>query len=336
MNRPTLRALLALACCCALFAACGNSEEPDATAASTLEQTVAATSKIDNGRLSASIGLQPEGMLALAGAITLRAAGPFASPAAGELPRLRLALAASLAGQSIDATASSTGKRGFLRLGGRDYELDDEFLDALREELAGKQGGGFALLGLDPTAWIKDPRNRGEAKVGGEDTIRIAGQIDVERLLADLAELLDGGSNGDGLLTPKLRRQIAAAVTSAKVDVWSGAQDKVLRQLAVVIDFAFDKGSSPIDGLDGGRVKLRLRLDDVGTTTFEVLAPQRPRPLSQLAGDGGLAALLGGLGAALPGGREGAGDGGAAFLRCVTAAAGDAAAVARCASKLAP
>jgi hypothetical protein len=162
----------------------------------------------------------------------------------------------------------------------------------------------------------------------------------VRRLLADLATLLDGhtatatatGATG-GLLTPKLREQIVAAVRSARVDAWIGATDKILRQLAIVVDFAFDKGSQPpIAGLDGGRIDLRLRLDDIGATTVKVVAPKRAHPLSELTGAGGLGAFLAGLGAGATGG---AGDGGAAFLACLTAAGAKTADVVRCAAKLA-
>ena len=129
--------------------------------------------------------------------------------------------------------------------------------------------------------------------------------------------------------------QIADAVTSTKVDVWSGTQDKILRQLVAVIDFAFKTGTSPVSGLDGGRITLRLRLDDVNATTVPAVAPKDARPLSDLTGEGGLGALLSGLGAGVLGG-TGGGDGGEAFLQCLNSASGQTADIVECASKLAP
>jgi hypothetical protein len=333
--------VLAVVCavlCATLLAACGDAAgHSDGAAVSALEQASDATARIGDARLTADFRLAPEGLLALGGPITLHAAGPVAAPAAGALPRFDFAIAASIGGRDLRAGAISTGTRGFLLLDGRDYAIDGAFLGRLRESLGGRSGS-FATLGLDPRAWIRDPRTKGAASLRGIDTIRIAGGIDVRRLLADLATLLDayaGTSGTGGLLTPRLRAQIAAAVKSAKVDVWVGAKDRILRQLGVVVDFAFDKGSQPpITGLDGGRIGLRLRLDDIGATTFKTLAPKHALPLSELTGGGGLGALLVGLGAGATSG-TGAGDGGSAFLACLTAAGARAADVVRCASKLA-
>jgi hypothetical protein len=152
-------------------------------------------------------------------------------------------------------------------------------------------------------------------------------------MLADIARLFD---DGGGLLTPKLRAQLAGAVKSATVQVAAGADDKILRRLTAAIDFTFPKGEQPpITGLDGGRIALRLNLTGVNATRFEVARPANARPLSELLGDRGIESLLEGLGASLGAG-AGPGDGGAGFLRCVEAAHGQSAALARCAAQLSP
>jgi hypothetical protein len=341
VNLLKLRALLLLACaalCAGLLAACGDSDEQaTSSASSVLDETLAATSELDSGRLSGRMRLEPDGMLSLGGPIVMSATGPFAAPAAGAGPRFDIKLAAAIGGGAFRARARSTGKRAYLRLGDRDYALggaDDGASHAKQRGSATR--GALAALGLNPASWVKDPRTDGSATIGGVRTTRIAGDLDVARLLADVSKLLDGGGAGGGLLTPKLREQLAGAVKTARVQLWSGAQDHILRQLTAFVDFRFADGSQkPIVGLDGGRINLRLRLDDVNATTFAVATPKNARPLSQLIGDSGLGGLLSGLGAGL-GGAGGPGDGGAALMRCVTAAGGDSAAVMRCASKLAP
>jgi hypothetical protein len=346
MTRHTPRALLALisaALCAVALAACGDADEQSSAEASqTLSQMVAATSKIESGKLTASFELAPDGMAALGGAIKLRASGPFTAPAAGELPRTKLAIAGSLGGQAFGATALSTGKRAYLNLDGHDYRVDDELVDAVSKALGNTRGGGFATLGLDPRAWIKNPQDKGEESVGGVDTNRVSGSLDVQRLLADIVELLGsaGGANDFGdFFTPKLRKQIADSVKSAKVDVWTGADDDILRQLEVDLDFAFEKGKAPLPGLDGGLAKLRLRLDDVNATTVDVSALKDARPLSKLFSDGGLGSLLGGLGgsgATTPGGGAAGGKQGEELLKCLQSAGGSSDAIASCAAKLAP
>lgn len=336
VKRSTLRSALALLCaalCAGLLAACGDADDPSGDAAAgAVAQTVAATSELKSAKLTASFRLDPEGLLALGGPIALRASGPFAAGAAGELPRFDLAIGATLARNDLRARAISTGKRGFLRIDGRDYEIDRDFLDGLLSHAKQRKpgGAGLASLGLDPSAWVKDPTPGAGETVGGVDTTRVSGEIDVEDLLDDVAKLLGGD-----LLTPKLRDTIEDAVTSTKVDVWSGARDRILRRLAVVVDFAFEPGRSPVSGLDGGRITLGVRLDGVNATTVDPVAPKRPRPLAQLTGEGGLGALLSGLGAGILGG-TGGGDGGDAFLKCLSSAGGRTADVVACTSKLAP
>ena len=341
MNRSKLRALLLLTCaglCTSVLAACGDAEQlaGAGSASSLLDETLAATSKLESGRLTGRMQLDPDGLISLGGPIVMSASGPFAAPSNGAGPRFDMKLAAAIGGGSFDARARSTGKRAYLRLGGRDYALGRH--DGARAKAKRSRArDGLAALGLDPASWIRNPKPNGSATIAGVPTTRIVGELDVRRLLADVAKLLGaGGGVGDGLLTPKLREQLASAVKSSKVELWTGAQDRILRQLTAFVDFTFPEGSQPpITGLDGGRINLRLRLDGVNDTTFEVPAPKNPRPLSQLIGDGGLDRLLSRVGASL-GGAGGRGDGGAAFLRCITAAAGDSAKVMSCASKLAP
>jgi hypothetical protein len=340
VNRSKLRALLVLACaalCAGLLAACGETDERAASSASSvLEQTLAATSDLDSGRLTGRLRLEPDGLLALGGPIVLTATGPFAAPAAGAGagPRFDIALGGAIAGTALRARASSTGKRAYLRLGDRDYALGGYGSHAHGRRA--KARGALGALGLNPVAWVKDSEERGGAIIDGVETTRVTGDLDVARLLADVAKLLDGGRGRDGLLTPTLRKQIAGAVKTAKVEIWTGVSDRILRRLTAVVDFTFkDAAQSPITGLDGGRIDLRLRLDDVDKTTFEVATPQHARPLSALIGDADLGALLSGLGRSL-GPRASGGDGGEALLRCIAQAGGDAAKAVRCASRVAP
>jgi hypothetical protein len=327
---------------CAVLLACGGSDTTsDAGAEHTLKQTFGTSAgSIDRGRVAATVRLDPEGLLKLGGPISVRLTGPFAAPTRRDLPRFDLAFLATLAGQRFRGSAISTGSKGFLKLDGRTYAVEDAFVARLRKGLgkaAAEPQAGLRALGIDPLRWITNPESKGQERVGGAQTDRIGGTVDVPRLLADLGTLLDkAGGAGSSFLTPALRSQIGDAVKSAKADVWTGADDKLLRQLAVVVTFAFkDSSQSPIPGLDGGRITLRARLDDINGTPVQISAPTRARPLAQLTGRGGLRTFLQGIGAGITGG-VGPGDAGAALLRCITQAGGASAEVVRCTSKLAP
>lgn len=341
MSRSIVRALCLIACgvlCAAALSACGSADEGDSAAEKAISQTFDSTAtSIERGKVDARLQLEPEGLLAIGGPIVLNVTGPF-SVTGGSLPQLDLAFTATLAGEQYEGAIISTGRKGFVKLDDRTYSIDDAFVSELRggAEKARKSGLKDSL-GIDPSSWISKPQSKGNEQVSGVETQRIGGDVNVPRLLADVATLLDkvGGSSGSGFLTPDLRKQIAGAVKSAKADVWTGAKDKILRQIAVAIQFEFPSDvKPPIAGLEAGKINLKLRLDDVNGAAVKVSAPKDARPLSELTG-GGLEAFLSGLGASLTGGAK-SGAGGTAFLGCLTEANGKSAEIVRCASKLAP
>lgn len=338
--RHVLAALVCLALCGWLLAACGGDDETEtASAQELLEQTFGSgASAIENGRLDVDFQLDPKGLLALGGPIKLSLEGPFAAPDAGQLPHVDMDFAATLGGTVFDGTVLSTGRAAFVRLDGTDYKVDREFVTKLREglaDVAASKQPGLKALGIDPLRWVSRARVRGEESVAGVDTTRISGDVAVARLLEDIDRLLTkaGGSGaGGGLLSPATRQQIAAAVKTAKVDIWTGTEDRILRQLAVRIAFAFDRGEKPIQGLDAGKINLRLRLSDVNETKLDVQAPAAARPLSELTG-GSVSNFFTGIANGLTG--QGSPIGGASLVQCITGAGGETGSLVRCLSALA-
>lgn len=277
MNRSLRRVVLALAIgalCALAVAACGE-DFPDTSsaAAQLLEQTVKATStSLHDGRLDARLTLEPKGLLAIGGPITLDVKGPFARPERDGLPRLDLAAVATVAGQRYPGGLVSDGARAFLTLDGRAYRLD-----------AKGAKHPFTSLGLDPLRSIEDEHTKGHEQIAGSDTIRVTGTVDAKRLLADLHELVPA----------KLGTQLARAVRSADVELWSGADDKILRQLVMRVAFEVAAGEKPpIQGLQAGTITLRVRLDDVNAGQPRITTPARALPLSKLPKDRGLGGLV--------------------------------------------
>ena len=341
MSRRLRRILLLIGCLVpgALLAACGGDEEKEQTAAEILRETFrSGGAGIDDGRLALRFQLDPEGLLAIGGPVRFTLDGPFAAPRAGELTRFRTDFVATLARRPYRGSVLSTGTRALVTLDDGTYEVDDAIVDRLRRSSRSrKQARGLPVTGFEPQRWITAPRKKGAARVGDVDTIRIGGRLNVARLLADLDGLLTkagGSSSKSTLLTPKLRRQIAGAVESSAVDVWTGESDRLLRRLAVKIVFFFKDDSSPLQVLRGGTVDLSLRLDGVNTnaapaSAFAAPRGTRVRPLADLTG-GSPANILEGIGAGITG------DRGRELFACLTAADGGSASLVRCVSKLAP
>ena len=339
--RQLLAALACLALCAALLTACGDDEDKGQSAAQELlDQTFGSgAAAIDTGRLNVAFQLDPKGLLALGGPIKLSLDGPFSAPRQGQLPRFDVDFAATLGGTVFDGSVLSTGRAAFVVLDGKAYKVDREFVAELRKglaEAADKKQPGLKSLGIDPLRWISGAQERGQERIAGVETTRISGNVAVAKLLEDIDRLLTkaGGPGGaDGLLSPKLRQQIDDAVKSAKVDIWTGTDDKILRQLAVRINFAFKEGESPISGLDSGKINLRLRLTAVNQTKVSVTAPRRARPLADLTG-GSISNFLTGIGNGLTG-KGGNSIAGGPFLQCITGAGGETASLVRCISELA-
>jgi hypothetical protein len=327
--------VVCLTLCAALLGACGGDDEGP-TADELLRETLATpATAIDSGAMNLSFQLDPEGLLAVGGPIRFTLDGPFAAPRAGELPRFGVDFGALLGGEDYGARLLSTGTRAYMTLDDVPYRVDDAFVTRLRDGIdapSGRSRGGLRALGVDPLRWISAARTRGTERVSATDTTRITGKLNVARVLADFDRLLTkagGSARGPSLLEPGLRQQIAGAVNSASVDIWTGTSDKLLRQFAVKIEFFFALGESPVQGLNGGTINLRVRLDDVNKTPAAIDPPKHPRPLADLTG-GGAANILRGIQAGLTGGEA------RGLFGCITGAAGSSAALVRCIATLAP
>jgi hypothetical protein len=336
VTRSRLRAILVLGCallCTALLAACGGSDDgqqaPAPTAAEAkLQKTFgAASTSIERASIIGQVRLDPEGLLKVGGPIALRVQGPFVAPSGRTPARFALGFVATLGGDKFRGRAISTAERSFLTLDDKPYALGDR---EPRATAAPKSHPGLRSLGVDPLDWIANVTDGGAAKIGDEDTTRLTGDVNAKALLADVGRLLDT-AGAASFITPELLDQIAGAVKSAKVDLWTGAEDDILRQITVDVRFAFERSQSPIVGLDGGHLRLRLRLDDVNGAPVQISAPAGAQPLTELTGPGGLDAVLAGVGKGLTGG---IGGGALDLVNCVSLASGSSVELIRCLADL--
>lgn len=295
MNRSVLRAVTLFAwvlACVSALAACGSDDGSESTGPKRVLEQAFATSATDvkSGRLNVDVKLDPEGLLALAGPITAKVTGPF-TVGAGGAPSFDLDADLLIAGKRLSAGALSDGKQVFVELDGDNYVLEDGVLDKLS---SGEAAAGIITLGIDPRRWITDAQDKGTQQVSGVETQRITGGIDAPKLLEDVEKLigtLPAGKQGSA----QQRKDIADAVQSASVEVWSGKEDKIVRQMLVRVRFDFPAGATaPIPGLDKGTLELKARIDDVNDVNAKITAPARSKPFSQLpdSGTGGLVKCL--------------------------------------------
>lgn len=348
MRRAVL-ALLCLALGATLVGACGGGDDeqqpsPSEVAAQRLLKQTFATpaNAVKTARMRFTFRLDPEGLLKLGGPIKLNLSGPFAAPRTGELPRFDVGFATTLATHRFTGALRSTGGQAFISLDGRPYRIDKAFVAQLRKGLSdqtvARRRSGLGALGIDPRRWIIKPRARGTTTVDGVPVTRVSGAINLARLLEDLDSFLTkagGSAAAGGFLSPATRREFADAIDTSNVDILSGATDHVLRELRIAAKFTFKKhgGLTPIPGLAGGRLTIRLALAGVNTTRVNVQPPERARPLSELTG-GSIGDFVDGIAAALTNEADNGLIGQA--LDCITGSSLSTAYLVSCITKLAP
>lgn len=355
--------LVALACAVGLAACGGGDDAGDDDPRALLRQTFGADKPVKSARLDLSLHVSTDGLAGVDGPLALRLSGPFVSKDDKTLPRFDVTAQIQAASQSLEIGAVSTGKKGYLTVQGVAYELSDElyreFADgfARQAECADRRDGGVTLraLGIDPGRWLTNPEKAGTDEVGGADTIHVTAGIDVPRFLQDVnriigrtgaqpggdpcAENEDGGSgSGEGKgrrqLSEAEREAIAEGVKDAKVDVWVGEEDRLLRRLRLAIAFEVPKEErGDLNGLRSGEVTFDLTLGALNEDQ-DIEAPEDARPLSEL--QGALSGIAGGTSSGAGGGEGGGAsrsrDESSQYLQCLQDAGQDVKELQKCAN----
>lgn len=259
-----------------LLAGCGGDDDAPESGTDVnqlLDQTFASSQEIESGKVDLSARLEGDT------AATIELQGPFQSEGDGRLPRFDLDASLEGGGQSLSAGLTSTGDQGFVSFQGTDYEVSAPVFQQLQaayeqaQKEAGRQGGtSLATLGMDPRKWLTDARTAGASEVGGTETIKITGGVDVPKLLDDANAGLEriralgvqGSEDLPEQLTDQEKREAAEAIRNVRVEIDTGKEDKILRRLAVSADIAAE-GSSL-------QVRFELSLLDVNEDQ-EIEAP---------------------------------------------------------------
>ena len=294
----------------------GGDEDPREV----LDATFSGDKQIDSGVFDVGIEVESEGGED-EGKLQLNLGGPFQGADDG-FPSFQVDAEADLEGSqefSGGLGLISTGDSAFVSFQEQAYQVPQQAfnqfaqrftqLQRQSEQEGGSEGAGLlSSLGINPAAWLTDLSNEGREDVDGAETIHVSGQADVPKLVEDLKRIAENAPQATGGLAPEQLDeldQLTELVQTADFDIYSGADDEILRRLDASIELT-PPGSE--DAPDSLRVDFSLTFSELNEPQ-QIEAPSDARPLGELLQQFGLDAnSLGDLGQALGGGGAGSGQ----------------------------
>ena len=283
----------------AAIAACGGSSGGAISATHVLSQTLSANvGKIHSGDLALTIRADLNGVKRLGGKpLELQLSGPFTERVASATA-FDFSATVSLAGSTVPVALLSTGGAVYVEFGGTYYALPASVQSAFAKALHSSSASGgsanvLTKLGIDPLSWLTSPRLVGTTPVSGVETDHLTAQLDVAALLGDVAKLMSrsGAIAGSGslakALTPTSLDEVATAVTSARVGIYSGASDHILREFSAALTFTIPAvARHSLGGLTGGSIDLDATIANLNAPET-ITPPSSSQPFRDLLGGAG-------------------------------------------------
>ena len=355
-----LIALAALAALTAVLAACGDdgSDNSDANPKAVVEK--ATLEGIESGEVDLSLEVKASGKEG--GDLTVSLSGPFQSAEEGGKPQFDLdaEVSGEMQGEPVDFDGGLVllPSSAYVNYEGTEYEVDPttfSFVESAINQAQQKGGGGQGSAacqnvaeGTDLSSFIDNLKNEGSADVGGTETTKLSGDLDVsgaidtfESLTEDpacSAQLEAAGEIPSPAELAEAEKELNRSLKTAHVELYVGDDDIVRR---IVADLTLEPKES-----DGGPSNVDVALDLTLTgvnESQEIPVPDNAKPLSDLflklgvnplelagalQGGEGLGSLLEELGGAAGGAEGGFGQGGGqsgdggrqAYLDCISGA----------------
>jgi hypothetical protein len=313
MSRLLSRRFAVLALLAALatlgLVACGGSDDKssgaDADAATLLKDTFGADHPIRSGRLDANLDVDLKGLARFTEPLSLHLNGPFQSNGGKTLPDFALGLDLQGGEKPVTVGAVFADGGGYLTIEGQAFDLGAELYKTFKtgyekakassaSKRASDDQASLSALGISPLRWLKDPKNVGTEDIAGTRTVHLTSGVNVAKLLEDVNTLLGkakdvtsagGAATGTAVptsLSAEQRNIITKSITSAKVDVWTGAKDHTLRKVAVNVQVNVPKELRAKAGnLQTGHVIFQVTIAQLNQAQ-KIVKPANVRPISEL------------------------------------------------------
>jgi hypothetical protein len=287
--------------------ACGGSDDKSsgagADAPTLLKATFGANHPIRSGRLDANLDVDLKGLARITQPLSLHLNGPFQSNGGKTLPDFALGLDLQGAEKPITIGAVFAGGGGYLTIEGQAFDLGANLYKTFKtgyekakasSKSANSNQASLSALGISPLRWLQDPKNAGTEDIAGTQTVHLTSGVNIAKLLEDVNTLLgkakdvtSAGSAATGTAVPtalsaEQRDLITKSITSAKVDVWTGAKDHTLRKVAVNIQVDVPKELRAKAGnLQTGHVIFQVTIAQLNQAQ-KIVKPANVRPIAEL------------------------------------------------------
>jgi hypothetical protein len=350
----------ALAGLATVFAACGSSGSGNSDENPQTVLKDATFEGIEDADLNLKVGVDVSGDEG--GHVDVNVSGPFQSNGAKQLPEIDMTAEASgsVAGKDVNFEGGIVlvPNKAFVSYEGEDYEVDTttySFIQSAVEEAQQKSGAESGTEGatecqeaaagqFKADEFVDNLSNEGSADVGGTETTKVSGDLNVGSALEAVTKLTEIPACSSQLKAAgplplgeldKAQGEIEKALKSAHADVYVG-DDNIIRRFSAQFDI------QPQGSTEKVTVDVDLSLNGVNEGQ-EISTPSGAKPLTDLfqklgvnpiellqgaqsgAGLGGLLKQLGGsTGTELPGiGGGSSGGGGSSqgeYLECIQGA----------------
>ncbi len=239
-----------------------------------LRQTFGPNAKAKSGNISAVVDLTVKGAPRYREPVQVSLVGPF-SDAAGQ-PETKLDVSLALRGGILGGDMYLKGDKAYIGLGSTAYEVPASIATPLREPLS-KTGNALdailAVFNINPDRWAKNPRIVGNERIAGIDTIHGTAEINAKNLFLDLAGLAKRLTSLriteiTGLpraVDAQTRAALGRSVKTATGDVYTGADDKVLRRAKLNVLLRPSAKDRKLLKFSSIKVAANLDISDVGT-----------------------------------------------------------------------
>lgn len=262
----------------ALLAGCGGGDRANQV----MSDAAGSLGKLRSGNLTLRLIVAPrEGTK---GRIGFELRGPFALRPGG-LPVAKVVYTQIAGAHQGTATFISTGAKAYAEVNGKAYELPASSTNALRQAAGGPGGSStFAELRIDN--WVKHPAVTDDRQVGGAQTTRVTGDLDIVATANGLLDLVRQLGRAAPTIEGHQAKQLENAVKTSSFELWSGRDDHILRRLLLKADLGLDVPPSlrrVLGEVVGARLDFELAISDPNKPV-SVAPPTNPLPSSQLPG----------------------------------------------------